>query len=144
MVKLLGRPELAADLRFAIPRSRREHWLLIRAMIVDWLDGLPSVEHALEALGAARIPAAPVLSPAEVTAHPHLAARGAFPRIPHPARGTVAVTATPFHVDQRPVTPGGAAPYRAGEHTRDVLGGILGYSAARIDELVKSGAIAMP
>jgi crotonobetainyl-CoA:carnitine CoA-transferase CaiB-like acyl-CoA transferase len=39
------------------------------------------------------------------------------------------------------VTPTAGAPYRIGEHTRDVLGGLLGYSASRIDELAKAGAI---
>jgi len=144
LVKLLGRSDLAADPRFATPRSRREHWPEIRALIGDWLDGLPSVEHALEALGAARIPAAPVLTPAQVTRHAHLAARGAFPVIPHPARGEVKVTATPFHVDHRPLTPAGGAPYRAGEHTRDVLASVLGYPDERIDELVRARAIAVP
>ena len=68
-----------------------------------------------------------MLSPAEVIAHPHLAERQAFPAVPHPARGTVRVTASPFHLDGAPVAPAGPAPYRVGEHTREVLRDVLGY-----------------
>ena len=61
------------------------------------------------------------------------------PRIDHPGRGTVRITAVPFHVDQRPVAPRGAAPYRVGEHTRAVLRDVLGYSTERVEELGGSG-----
>lgn len=144
LVKLLGRPELADDPRFATPRARRERWPEIRAMIIGWLDRFDAIEPAIEALGAARIPAAPVLAPTDVVAHPHLAARDAFPGVPHPTRGTVRVTATPFHVDRRPVAPAGPAPYQAGEHTRAVLGEVLGYAERRIAELLAAGVVAAP
>jgi crotonobetainyl-CoA:carnitine CoA-transferase CaiB-like acyl-CoA transferase len=53
----------------------------------------------------------------------------------------VRVTATPVHVDGRPLSPGGAAPYRVGEHTRTVLTEVLGYSPGRLEELRKLGAV---
>ena len=56
----------------------------------------------MKTLTAARVPAAPVLSPAEVVAHPHLEERQAFPEIEHPGRGKVRITAVPFQVDRRP------------------------------------------
>jgi len=85
-----------------------------------------------------------VLTPPEVAAHPHLAARDAFPAVPHPTLGAVRVTATPFHLDGHPVVPTGAAPYRVGEHTRAVLREVLGYPGGRIDALLQAGAIAAP
>jgi len=45
------------------------------------------------------------LSPTEVAALPHLQARNAFPEIPHPTRGKVRVTSTPFQVDGQPTGP---------------------------------------
>jgi crotonobetainyl-CoA:carnitine CoA-transferase CaiB-like acyl-CoA transferase len=137
----MGRTELTVDPRFATPVARREHWAELRAIVVAWLDGFPSVEAAIHALRAARVPCAPVLAPAEVAAHPHMAARQAFPAIPHPTRGQVRITATPFHVDDAPVAPGGAAPYRVGEHTRDVLRDVLGYADDRIADLLTRGVI---
>ncbi len=144
LVAALGRSGLLIDPRFATSIGRREHWPELKACVIEWLDGFTSVDEALDALMAARVPCAPVLSPREVVAHPHLAARGAFPAVSHPARGEVRVTATPFHVDGHPVGPAAAAPYRSGEHTRAVLADVLGYAPARIEELIHLGAVAAP
>src|SRR5207302_1551551 len=99
LVAALARPELAQDPRFATPLARREHWPALRAIIGEWLDRFKTVEEALDALQAARIPGAPVLTPPEVAAHPHLSARDAFPAVPHPTLGAVRVTATPGRLD---------------------------------------------
>jgi CoA:oxalate CoA-transferase len=141
LLEMLQRPELAADPRFATPLARREHWPALRHIIADWLDGFDSVDDAVKTLAAARIPAAVVLRPEEVVALPHLDVRGAFPAVPHPARGSVRVTASPFQVDGQPTVPGGPAPYRVGEHTRQVLTQVLGYTPPRIEELERLGAI---
>jgi CoA:oxalate CoA-transferase len=144
LVKLMGRPELADDPRFATPAARRDHWPQIRELVLAWLGKFATVAEALAALNAARLPCAPVLGPGEVAAHPHLAAREFFPEVPHPARGRVRITAAPYHLDGRPVVPAGGAPYRAGEHTRLVLGEVLGYAEDRIQALVDAGAVATP
>jgi crotonobetainyl-CoA:carnitine CoA-transferase CaiB-like acyl-CoA transferase len=142
--EMLGRPDLATDPRFATPDQRRRNWPALRDIIGEWVGRFATVEEALDALRAARIPAAPVLTPEEVAAHPHLAARGAFPTVPHPTRGPVRVTAAPFHIDGRAVTPAGPAPYRVGEHTRAVLSGLLGYKDRDIDDLAQAGVIEAP
>jgi CoA:oxalate CoA-transferase len=141
---VMKRPDLATDPRFATPAQRAQHWPELRALLTEWLERFASVEEALSALNAARLPAAPVLTPAEVVEHPHMKARQAFPEIPHRGRGTARVTATPFHVDGAPLTPAGPAPWRIGEHTREVLTGVLGYTRARVDALRRAGAVAEP
>ena len=135
MVAMMGRPELENDPRFATPAGRRENWAELQPIICGFLDRFKTVEEAVAALTAARVPAATVLSPAEVVAHPHLAERRAFPLIDHPGRGAVRITAVPFHIDHGPVAPRGPAPYRVGEHTRAILRDVLGYSKERIEEL---------
>jgi len=144
LVELLGRPELGKDPRFDTPMKRRDNWPALRPLIIAWLDRFETADEALAALAAARIPAAVVAPPSEVVKESHLAEREAFPEIPHPGCGRVRVTATPFHLDGQPIAPRGPAPYRAGEHTREVLGQVLGYPAERIDELLRHGAIATP
>jgi CoA:oxalate CoA-transferase len=141
LLGLLARPELAADPRFATPIARRQNWPALRQIIVEWLGRFATVDEAVQTLTRARLPAVPVLSPQEVVQHPHLMARGAFPAVPHPTRGSVRVTATPFRVDGQAPGPRGPAPYRVGEDTRRVLTEILGYSPERIDELRARGAI---
>jgi len=142
LVAMMNRPDLAADPRFVTPAARRENWAVLHPIICGWLDGFKTVEEAVTTLTAARVPASAVLSPAEVMAHPHLAERQAFPEIEHPGRGKVRITAVPFHVDSRPVRPRGGAPYRVGEHTRAVLGDVLGYSKERVEALLRLGTIA--
>ena len=85
-----------------------------------------------------------MLRPAELIAEPHLAERRFFPSVPHPTRGAVRVTASPYHIDGEPVHPRGPAAYVIGAHTRDVLGSVLGYDKARIDELAAAGVIEAP
>jgi crotonobetainyl-CoA:carnitine CoA-transferase CaiB-like acyl-CoA transferase len=145
LVRLMERPELAADPRFATPTARREHWAALSDIVAAWLAArFPTRDEALETLTAARVPSAPVLSPREVIALPHLEARRFFADIPHPARGSVRITATPFHVDGDPPGPAGPAPYRIGEHTRAVLADLAKYSARRIDELVAQRVLVAP
>ena len=141
LVGVMQRPELARDPRFATSLARRQNWPALRAVLGEWLSGFPSVEAALEVLERARVPCAPVLLPAEVIASSHLAERRFFPSVPHPARGTVRVTASPYHLDGQPVHPRGGPAYRPGEHTRAVLRDVLGYDEARIAALLASGAV---
>jgi len=144
LLEVMGRPDLAGDPRFATPLLRRQNWPAIREIVAEWLGRFATVDEAVQTLSRARIPGVPVLSPHEVVEHPHMAARGAFPSAPHPSRGKVRVTASPFQVDGRPTGPRGPAPYRIGEHTRQVLTDVLGYASERIEELRALGAIETP
>jgi len=140
----MGRPELDRDPRFDSNETRRENWLELRQIVEAWLARFRTVADALRALSEARIPCAPVLRPAEVIAEPHLAERQFFPAVPHPARGAVRVTASPYQLDGLPLHPRGPAPYRVGEHTRAVLGDLLGYPGERIDALLRAGIVDAP
>ena len=144
LLAVMGRAELGEDPRFATGDARRRHSRELHAIIGQWVAGFASVDEALEALGKARVPCAPVLRPAELIAEPHLTERAFFPTVPHPTRGAVRVTATPYHLDGEPVHPQGPAAYRVGEHTRDVLARLLGYDAGRIADLLAAGVIAAP
>jgi len=143
LVALIGRPELESDPRFATVMARRTNWPALLEVLRQWLDGFDSVDAAVETLSRGRIPAVPMLSPEELVQHPQMAARGAFPEIEHPGRGHVRVMALPFHIDGGPVAPAGPAPYRVGQHTREVLSE-LGYSAERIAALQSLRVVEVP
>ena len=144
LLTVMERPELAKDPRFATRDARRTNWRALQDLIGQWLDRFESVEAALDVMDKARIPCAPVLHPAEVIASPHLAERRFFATLPHRGRGSVRVTASPYHLDGEPVHPQRPAPYRVGEHTREVLANLLGYDEARITALLASRAIEAP
>ena len=143
LLSLMG-PELGRDPRFDTSEKRRANWRELRPIVESWLAAFGTIEDAIKTLAEARIPCAPVLRPAEVIAESHLATRQFFPAVPHPARGTVRVTASPYHVDGEPLRPRGPAAYRVGEHTRAVLGDLLGYPAERIAELLRTRVIDAP
>jgi crotonobetainyl-CoA:carnitine CoA-transferase CaiB-like acyl-CoA transferase len=142
LATLLGSPDIRDDVRFATPDGRRAHWPELRARITGWLDTFKTADDAVAALSAARIPCAPVLSPQEVIAHPHLHERRAFTDVAHPARGHVRISAVPFHVDGGALAPAAPAPYRVGEHTRAVLSEVAGYTDARVSDLLAQGVVA--
>jgi crotonobetainyl-CoA:carnitine CoA-transferase CaiB-like acyl-CoA transferase len=144
LLKVMERPELADDARFKTADARRTNWRALRELIGGWLDNFASVDAAIELLTKARLPCAPVLRPAEVIAAPQLAERKFFPALSHPARGEVRVTASPYHLDGKPVHPQGPAPHRVGQHTRDVLANLLGYDNAKIAALLASRAVEAP
>ncbi len=144
LVELVGKPELASDPRFSTPAARRANWSALQQVYREWLGRYQNADEAVAALGAARIPVVPMLSPEEVVEHPQLLSREAFPEIDHPGRGRIRVTATPFFVDGKPTHPRGPAPHRIGEKTADVLAHLLGYPEERIAVLRASGAIEIP
>jgi formyl-CoA transferase len=143
LVSVMG-PELGRDPRFDTSEKRRAHWGELRPIVEAWLATFRTIEDAIKTLAEARIPCAPVLRPGEVIAESHLAARRFFPAVPHPARGGVRVTASPYHLDGEPLGPRGPAAYRVGEHTRAVLGDLLGYPADRVAALLRAGVITAP
>lgn len=136
LTELIGRPDLIDDQRFASPGARRENWSELLEILSEWSRRFQSPDEAVDALARARMPGVPMLMPEEVIEHPHLKARGAFPSVPHPVSGNARVTAQPFQLDGKPVGPSGPVPYLIGEHTREVLGDWLGYSKARVQELL--------
>ena len=144
LVEVMGRPELAKDPRFATTLARRQNWPALRDVLAEWLSTFPDADAALRVLESARVPCAPVLLPREVIASEHLAQRRFFPTVPHAARGEVRVTASPYHLDGRPVHPQGGPAYRPGEHTRAILRDVLGYDPPQIDKLLASGAVEAP
>jgi len=144
MTRLMGKPELEHDERFATPSARRLHWPELSAIIGQWLAGFDSVDDAVKALSEARIPSVPMLMPEEIVEHEHMAEREAFPTVNHPVSGTARVTATPFQLDGKAVWPAGPVPYKIGEHGREVLVDWLGYTAAQLQTLVDKGVITLP
>ncbi|MCC7266283.1 MAG: CoA transferase [Caulobacteraceae bacterium] len=139
VAKLVDEPGWLEDPRFATDLSRGEHGELISARVAEWCAARGRDE-ALAALAEARIPAGPVLSPAETLGHAHVQAMGLLQEV----RAAGAPRATPvFGVPiGLSATPGavGGPPPHVGEHTDDVLGSV-GYGEAELSGLRAAGVI---
>jgi len=119
--KVLGRPELAADERFATNPDRVKHDDELTAIIEGVLGSL-SPDEAVARLDAAGIASARLRTPAEFAAHPQLEARDRWREADTPA-GPVRTLLPPVTMPGRPAAMG-AVP-ALGQHTEAVLAEFL-------------------
>lgn len=132
----IGRPELAADPRYADFAARDRN----RSELVPQLEEVFRTRTAVEwldVLRAAGVPSSSVNDVAGALTDPQTVARGAVVEHEHPNLGTVRTIASPLRVgaEERPLA---RAPFR-GEHTFEVLAELCGYGRERIVELHGDG-----
>jgi crotonobetainyl-CoA:carnitine CoA-transferase CaiB-like acyl-CoA transferase len=116
--EVLGRPELAADERFATNEAR----VRSREVLIPLLSEAFATRTAaqwLEALESAAVPCAPVRAMDEVFAAPEGAAT--VQEVEDPVRGLLRLVGSPIRVDGSPA-PIRRPPPHLGEHTDEVLG----------------------
>ena len=133
LAKRMGQPDLATDSRFAAAKARREHKDELDRLVRDWARTRTRQElwDAVRDLGYF---GAPVLSKAEVLEDPHIKARNAFIERDHPTAGPTTLLAPWIHMSQTPASIRDDAP-AIGQHTDEVLGGLLGLREAELAEL---------
>jgi len=136
--KLIGAPEWLDDKRFASDKARGDNGEIISARIQEWCTARSSVE-VIAAFENARVPAGPVYNMRQALDDPHFKSSDFFTNIDYPGIGTAPIAATPIKLHGTPGTVRSRAPL-LGEHSDEILGE-LGYSAAEILELKKSGAV---
>jgi crotonobetainyl-CoA:carnitine CoA-transferase CaiB-like acyl-CoA transferase len=138
LVDALEAPELGRDARFATFADRLAHKPVLLPLLearfaerttADWLARLRG-----------RVPCAPVNTIAEALADEQVQARGMIVEVDHPTFGRLREVASPVRADGWRPAP---AP-RLGQHSDEILGGLLGYDAARIAALRACGALGSP
>ena len=133
LVGALGQPELAVDARFATNLVRVAHRAelirmlrqqTIRRTTTEWVAALEAVE----------VPCGPINDLAHVFDDPQVLARGMKLEAEHPTAGPIPLVANPIRLSASPVEYRNAPP-TLGQHTVEVLSGVLGYGADGIAEL---------
>jgi crotonobetainyl-CoA:carnitine CoA-transferase CaiB-like acyl-CoA transferase len=138
IVKVIGRPELAQDPRFLTNGDRMKNLAALTPLIAQPLKARPSAEWIRE-FEAAGVPVGPVNKIGDMLADEQVRARDMVVEVDHARAGRVKALGHPIKFSDTRGEVKRAAPL-LGQHTREVLGE-LGYSAARIDELVGEGAV---
>ncbi|HSN53425.1 MAG TPA: CaiB/BaiF CoA-transferase family protein [Candidatus Sulfomarinibacteraceae bacterium] len=133
-----GRPDMADDPALADNAGRVEHQQRVDGAIADWTRTLSAAE-VLAALETARVPAGLIYSVADMVDDPHFEARGLFETVDAGGRPLK----LPAIIPKLTATPGRTewAGPAVGEHTRPVLGDLLGLSDDELDALVARGVI---
>jgi formyl-CoA transferase len=138
LTRIVGRPELGDDPRYADRRDRVQFVDEIDAMIEAWTEKRTKHE-ALEILAGAGIPCGAVLDSNEVLADKHLRQRGFIVDLEHPRRGTYPMPTNPVRLSDSP-TDVVRAPL-LGEHNAEIYGKLLGLGEAELEALRKEGVI---
>jgi crotonobetainyl-CoA:carnitine CoA-transferase CaiB-like acyl-CoA transferase len=137
--RLMGESHWLVDVRFKDDISRGDHAVIISERMSRWCAKRTTAE-ALEVLGKAMIPAAPVLKPQQVLDDQHVQAMGFledvdYPGLPKPApvaRAAAFLSNTPGEIRHR-------APM-LGEHT-DLILGELGFTSDEITAFREKGIV---
>jgi crotonobetainyl-CoA:carnitine CoA-transferase CaiB-like acyl-CoA transferase len=134
-----GRAELAEDPRFRTNPDRVRNRLVLVPMIESLMRSRASHDW-ITALTAEGVPCGLVHDMAEVFQDPQVGHRGLRVEIPHPAGVPCPTVASPMRFSATPIQYRTAPPV-LGQHTGEVLEGLLGLSAEEIAGLAAEGVI---
>lgn len=135
----MGRPELAADPRFATHAARGEHMAELDALIAEWTASMPA-DTVLAVLEEHGVPAGQIYTAREMLTDPHYLARGMVQRVLSFQGWEVPVTGVVPTFSRTPGTIRSAGP-ALGADTADVLRDIAGLADAEIDALAEDGLL---
>jgi crotonobetainyl-CoA:carnitine CoA-transferase CaiB-like acyl-CoA transferase len=140
LARLVGRPELADDPRYATLAARKAHEDEVEEIVTAWTSTC-SPEDGTSALQAAGVAAFTAATNRDLAEDPHLNARGFFVELPHPEVGTRKHVGVPWRMSTSDCRVRAAAPCVGGD-TDVVLRDVCGYSDADIARLRDAGALA--
>jgi formyl-CoA transferase len=131
--ELAGCLALADDPRFASNGKRVENRVELTRRLNEVFLKRPTKEW-IARLEAAGVPCGPINDLAQVFSEPQALARGLRMELPHPSAGKVSLVRSPMRFSETPVEHG-VPPPTLGQHTDEVLRGLLGKSEAEIQRL---------
>ena len=135
----VGRQELISDKRFRTNADRTENHdqlfpilseIMSQRTTDDWID----------ALGKIGVPCGPINAMDKVVTHPQVEAREMITRVAHQITGEVEVPGVPIKLSETPGSVNAPAP-SLGEHTIEVLTGLLGIPPDEVEKLRQDGII---
>jgi len=139
LAKLMGREDLLQDSRFATVPARKQNRAELYELIKTWVS-TKTRQELWNGLRPIDYFGAPVLSMGEVIDDPHIKERKAFIERDHPTAGRTKLLAPWIHMSKTPASIRTDSP-AIGQHTDEVLGGVLGLSAVELNDLRTQGIV---
>lgn len=139
LVQVMDRPELLTDPRFAERTARVTHQDELYAIVADWVAS-HTADDTVTALNDAGVPAAPIMSIADIAEDPHYRERGTIVTVHDEAHGSLPMAAP---IPWMSATPGQIRTLgtELGAHTDEVLVELLGLDRDDLDQLRVDGVI---
>jgi crotonobetainyl-CoA:carnitine CoA-transferase CaiB-like acyl-CoA transferase len=136
----VGRPEWAADPRFATHHARGEHQALLDGLIAEWTSERDASE-ILARMDEGGVPAGRIYTARDIAGDPHYAAREMIVEQHQPELGeAVPMQGVVPRLSETPGTVHRPAP-GLGQHNATVYGGLLGLDHAEMEKLRADGVI---
>lgn len=139
LTKVMGRPDLPNDPRFAALKDRVRNMDQIDAIIGAWTMTLTK-EEAFRRLISEDVPSAPVRDLDEVINDQHMHERGMLHHVDHPQFGKLVLPSSPLKLHDAPELPRQESA-ALGTHNAQVYETWLGLSRAETDALKGEGVI---
>ena len=136
--KALDRPEWVDDPRFENRQQIEAHADVIEEEISRWFASR-STKESVELMSSLDIPIAPVNTVEQAAHDPQLFERELLVEVPDPIAGTIHVSGKSIKLSRSEIIVGSAP--TPGQHTEEILTGILDYSPEQIKALRDDGVI---
>jgi formyl-CoA transferase len=138
---VIGKREWKTDPDYATPAARLPRLKHIFATIEEWTMTKTKFE-VMDICNKVDIPVGPILSMKEIAEEESLRKTGTVVEVDHPTRGKYLTVGNPVKMSDS-ITEVKRSPL-LGEHTEEILGKVLGYSAKEVAEIRNSGAVTAP
>ncbi len=126
LCEMLGKPELAVDGKFATNSARVQNREELISLLV-FIFKTASVSEWLAKLEEAEIPCGPIQNFEQVFSMPNVKEREMLVHMQHPTIGQLPLVGSPLKMSETPVEYR-LSPPLMGEHTKNILMEVLGYS----------------
>jgi formyl-CoA transferase len=135
---VIGKEAWIEDPGYATADARLDKLAHIFDTIEEWTKTKTKFE-VMDIFNPVDVPCGPILSMKEIAEDPGLRATGTVVEVDHPTRGKYLTVGNPIKLSDSP-----AEVRRSpllGEHTDEILAGVLGFSDQEIGEIKASGAL---
>jgi formyl-CoA transferase len=138
LAKIIGHADWLEDPEFNTPEARLPKLDFVFAEIEKWTMTMSKME-VMAKLNAVNVPCGPILSMKEIAEEPALRNTGTVVEVDHPKRGKYLTVGNPIKLSDSP-SDVRRSPL-LGEHTDEILKGVLGLSDDEINAARTQGAI---